>query len=130
MSLPTVGQVRLLDHLGRLQEERRRNREAHGLRRLEVDDEVELHGLLDGQLSRPRTLENFVHEAGRAPEEVGDVRPIGHEATRVHEFPAIKDRRHPLGHGKSDDLVRVHIQQGLRQRDQRISTRRDGYILR
>jgi hypothetical protein len=38
----------LLDHLVRLEEEHRGKREAQFLRRLEVDDEMELHDLLDG----------------------------------------------------------------------------------
>src|SRR5712671_5864053 len=39
-----------IDHLIRPLEERRRDREAEGLRRLEVDDQLELGGLLDGEL--------------------------------------------------------------------------------
>jgi hypothetical protein len=42
----------LSDHLGGLEEERRRDGEAQGLGGLEVDDQLELAGLLDGQVSR------------------------------------------------------------------------------
>jgi hypothetical protein len=40
----------LLDHLIRPLQERRRNRQAEGLGRLEVDDKVELRRLQDGDI--------------------------------------------------------------------------------
>ena len=42
----------LLDHLVGPPEHQRRNREAEGLRRLQVDDESKAVGLLDGQIRR------------------------------------------------------------------------------
>ena len=44
------------DHVVRLEEEGRRDGEAQGLRGLEVDDELELHGLLYGQVGGFGTL--------------------------------------------------------------------------
>src|SRR5262245_20301343 len=44
------------DHLVRLQENGRRNGEAQCLRGLQVDDQLELHGPLDGQLARLRAV--------------------------------------------------------------------------
>jgi hypothetical protein len=41
-------------------EERRRDRQAEGMGGLEVDDEIELLRLLDGQVAGPRTLEDLV----------------------------------------------------------------------
>jgi hypothetical protein len=40
----------LLDHLGRPQQRRRRDREAQRFGGLEVDDQLELGGLLDGEI--------------------------------------------------------------------------------
>jgi hypothetical protein len=43
---------RLLDDLIRLEEQRLRNRQPECLGRLEVDDKLELRGLLDGEIGR------------------------------------------------------------------------------
>ena len=43
--------LRLLDHLIRPCQERRRDRQAEGLRSFEVDDELELRGLLDRKIA-------------------------------------------------------------------------------
>jgi len=43
----------LFDHFIRLREKRRRKRKAKLLRRLQVDDQVELRGLLYGKIRRP-----------------------------------------------------------------------------
>ena len=45
----------LPDHLGRLIEDSRRHRDAEGLSRLQVDDQVELVGPLNGEVTRLRT---------------------------------------------------------------------------
>ena len=46
----------LPDHLIRLEADMRGNGQAERLRGLEVDDQLELHGLLDGQVGRLGTL--------------------------------------------------------------------------
>jgi len=48
------------DDLIRRQEERRRDREAEGLRGLEVDDQVKLRRLLDGQVGGFSAFENAI----------------------------------------------------------------------
>src|SRR5215211_6858674 len=50
-----------LDHLVRLEEKARRNREAEGLGSLEVDDQLELHRLLHGEVPRVSPLQDLVH---------------------------------------------------------------------
>jgi len=50
-----------LDHLIRPQQQRRRDGEAEGLGRLEVDDQFELRGLLDGEVGGFRAFEDLVH---------------------------------------------------------------------
>ena len=56
------------NHLVRLEEEGWRNRQAERFRRLEIDHQLELHGLLYGEVARLGAFENLVHEADGAPE--------------------------------------------------------------
>jgi hypothetical protein len=53
--------LRLLDHLVRPEKEERGNRDPEGLRRLEVDDQLELRGLLHGQVGRVGPLQDAIH---------------------------------------------------------------------
>ena len=52
---------RLSDDLVRLEQDERGNREPKRLGGLEVDDQLELHGLLYGEISRFGAFQNFVH---------------------------------------------------------------------
>ena len=61
----------LLDHLIRPLQERRRDREAEGLGGLEVDDQLELCGLLDGQVGRFGAVEDSVHIGGGSTRLIG-----------------------------------------------------------
>ena len=49
------------DHLVGLEEDRRGDGEAQGLGGLEIDDQLELHGLLYGEITRFGAFQNFVH---------------------------------------------------------------------
>ena len=49
------------NNLIRAQQQRRRDGEAEGFRGLEVDDELELRRLLDGEVAWLRALEDLVH---------------------------------------------------------------------
>src|SRR4029434_7818047 len=55
---------RLLDDLVCPQERRRRDRQARRLGGLEVDHQLELRRLLDGQVAGPGALEDLVHVDG------------------------------------------------------------------
>src|SRR5262245_7104144 len=68
-----TGPVGLPDDLVGAREQRRRNREAERAGRLHVHHEVEPCGLLDGQLSRLRPLEDLVHVRRGATVDVGKV---------------------------------------------------------
>jgi hypothetical protein len=61
-----VGRARLLDHAVSPQQHRLRDGEAERLRRLEVDDQFELRGLLDGKVAGLGAFENLV-DVGRRP---------------------------------------------------------------
>src|SRR5207247_9675913 len=57
------------------------NRQAERLGGLEVDDELELAGLLHWQIRRLGTFQYFVHITGSTPIQVRIVRSVGHLAT-------------------------------------------------
>src|SRR3989441_8413535 len=62
-----------LDQLVSPQQKRLRDREAKGLRRLDVDHELELGRLLDGQVRRLCAPENLVNIGRRATGEVRNI---------------------------------------------------------
>src|SRR5262249_9463094 len=71
------------DYLVGLGEERRRKVEAEGLRRLEIDRQLELGGPLDLQIGGARAFENPVDVAGCTLHRVGGVGCVGYQpATR------------------------------------------------
>src|SRR5215470_677819 len=73
--------VGLPDHLVRLEQQRRRDGETEGLGGLEVDDQLELRGLLHGQIRGLGPLQDPIHIVGGAPVHVAPTRRIGHEPT-------------------------------------------------
>src|SRR5882724_7439711 len=93
LSLTSVYPARLLEHLVRQHQEVRGHRDPEGLGSLEVDDQLELHRLLYGQVGRFGPFQDFIHIRGGTPEQVGPVWPIRHQTTSVHEFPEVKYRR-------------------------------------
>src|SRR5215472_16216936 len=81
--------VRLLDHLVRLEEERRGHEQTECLGGLQVDHELELHRLLDRKVRRLRPLEDLVHIDGSASDDVKLVWSVGHEAAGLHIRPCV-----------------------------------------
>src|SRR5262249_683429 len=81
--------TRLLYDLIRTQQQRRRNGKAEGLGGLEVDDQLELPGLLHGKIGRLRPLENFVHIDSNVSDQVNTTRGIRHQAPgfRIQAVP-------------------------------------------
>src|SRR5262250_3252841 len=84
LAAPLMGQHTLLDHLVGALYEGLRNREAEGLGGLQVDHQLELAGLLHGEVAGPGAFQDLVHVDGRAAEQVEKAGPIGHEAAGVH----------------------------------------------
>src|SRR6202158_3010316 len=77
---PSTGHAsRSLDHLIRPLEERLGDRQAEGLGGLEVDDQLELRWLLDGQVGGFRALEDLVHVHGRTAEQVEVIGTVADE---------------------------------------------------
>src|SRR5215510_10919978 len=61
----------LLNHLIRSRQDVRRDRQTDLLRRFEVDDKLELYRLLYRQISRLRSLEDFIDIGGGTVEQIG-----------------------------------------------------------
>jgi hypothetical protein len=84
----------LFDYLVRPPQYRLRDGDAEGLRGLEVDDEVELRGLLDREVCRLRALENLVDQGRRSARGVSEARRVVHESTRLRPTGLGADERH------------------------------------
>src|SRR6266511_2821598 len=69
----------LSDHLGRLEEERRRKRQPESLSGAEVEDELELYGPLHREVGRFGALQDLVYVVGGAPKQVSQSRSIRQE---------------------------------------------------
>ena len=82
----------LLDHLVRPLQHRWGNREPKGLGRLDVNHELELRGLLHGQISRLSAFEDPIDVRGCAAHLVIEVDAIRHQPTTLREVAAVADR--------------------------------------
>src|SRR5262249_57985066 len=95
------------DYLIGLEEERRGDGQAQFLRGLQVDDQLELHGPLDGQVGRLGAVEDLRHQTGFLPEYVGQVWPIGHEATVSCKAGDVRNGREVMRHGEGSEVLAV-----------------------
>jgi hypothetical protein len=73
-----LGGTTSFNHLIRPLQQRLRDREPERLRRFQVDNQLELGWLLNGQVRGFRSLEDLVDEDGRAAVLVGLVRSMVH----------------------------------------------------
>src|SRR5215831_1985512 len=100
----------LLDHLVRLQQHARRDREPEGLGRLQVEDELKLHRLLDGQVGGLGAFEELVHIGSGAAEEVTYAWSIGHQTVGHSPGPSAGYARQVLLGGELGDLLSVYTE--------------------
>ena len=77
----------LLDHLGRLEEERGGDCQAQRLGRLEVDDQLKCRGPLNGQITRLGPFQDLVHIDGGPLSELATVVVKGREGPSLGRFP-------------------------------------------
>src|SRR5262249_59696684 len=74
---------RLLNHVVGSGEERWWDRQPKRRRGFEVYHELELGGLLDRKVGRLSALQDLVDEVGGPPEQVGHIRPVGHQSPDI-----------------------------------------------
>src|SRR5260370_13374421 len=91
---------RLLKHLIRSLQERRRDREAEGLGGLEVDHHIELGRMLDREVGRLGALQDAVHEVGRSLATRRNARSEPHEHTSLSSTRLAREARKFMLHGE------------------------------
>src|SRR5262249_29874357 len=87
-SAATFMGVALLDYLVCSQQQQRRNRQAEGLRGLEIDDQFDFRRLFDGQIGWLRALEDLVHVGGGESETVTKTWTVRHKPTGLRPLSA------------------------------------------
>src|SRR6266566_8199014 len=70
-------------------EQRLRDRQPERLGRLEVDHQLELGGLLDGEVSGLGAFEDLVHINSGTPKQIGEIRAIRHQASSLDKLPQL-----------------------------------------
>src|SRR5882672_10530190 len=104
----------LLDYLIRPLEERLRDRQAKGLRGLEVDHRLVLGGLLDRQIAGLGAFEDLIHVGGRSPKQVRIARRIGHESPGLHYLAVWVHGRQPTLRRELHDSCSFSEQKAVR----------------
>jgi hypothetical protein len=99
----------LLDHLIRLEEERRRDREAESMGGLKVDNQLEFYGLLHREVSWLDTLEDLVHVCGGATPHVETARTVRDQSTVFRQLTVPTHHREPALCREFDDLDAVGV---------------------
>jgi len=94
---------RLLNHLIRPPQRRRRDGDAEGFGGLEVDDELEFRGLLDREIARSGALQDPIHVLRKFMEVCRAVRPVTHQSTLFHKAPVRVTRRQAVPTGELDN---------------------------
>src|SRR5712691_6050386 len=91
-----------MDHLVRSRQQGWRDRQAERFCGPEIDHQLELGGLLDGEITRRRPFEDFVDINRRAAKQITQVSAVRHEAPGVEPLPK---RPHGSQATLSRDLV-------------------------
>ena len=108
---------RILDNLISTLEHADWNREIDLFCRLKVNDEFKLRCLLHRQIRRFGTFQYLVNLNSRAPIEVGEARPVGHEAALIDKlFRGVNSRQaviagkfgNPLSFGEKGTISGCH----------------------
>ncbi len=112
----------LLDHFIGPKEHLSRDRHADLLCRLEIDNQLELYGLLHWQLSRFCSFQDLVDKCSRAPVHVLMIRSIGHQATPIHPTPPCENSRQPVLEHELYDPLSVFANRRGPKDDQAVGT--------
>ena len=116
---------RLLDYLVRTQQQRVRDREAERLRRREIDDQLELRGLLDGEIGGLRAFENLIYVSGGATKQVMVIRRVFHQTSKLDGLPVGVNAWQTMPGCKVDDEAPIGIVRWRARHKERISTLAD-----
>src|SRR3990170_2291254 len=103
MRSPGASPAPSLDHLVGPEPERLGNGKPEGLGRLEIDDKLELGGLLDGEIGRLGTLEDAAYLHPGPLKHVRVAGPVGYQPADIHELLGSKHRWNACLRGKLDD---------------------------
>src|SRR5262245_37167414 len=109
-----------LDDLVSSGQDRLRDREAERLGGLEIDDQLELGGLLDGEIGGFCTFQDLVDVGCGAPGNVPTARPIRHEATDLRLLPLSAHRRQAALGCEVCDSCSVGTEERVRQDEERV----------
>src|SRR6266568_5510317 len=109
-----------LDHLVRAQKQRLRDCEAECPGGLQVDDNIELSGLLDREIAWLRALENLVHVASGTTVEVGKVHSIGHQTPKFHRLANGERAWQPSAGCKVHDKSSIGVDARRRRDEERL----------
>jgi hypothetical protein len=91
-----LGSTASLNDLIGSREHRGWDREAERFRDLQIDDQLELRGLLDRKIAGVGAPEDFVDIGSDAPQQIGEVWAIGHEAAGLHGLTEPEDHWQPV----------------------------------
>jgi len=109
--------LRLLDHLVGAGEERWGHGETEHLGDPDVNDQLELSRLLDGEVGGLCPLQDLVHQGGSPPEEADDARPVRHQAPRIRPLTNVVHGREVQWVGRRSALCHKQNLSGCSNRD-------------
>src|SRR5581483_1048871 len=94
----------LLDQLGRLAQHSRGNRQTQNASRPQIENDVELGGLFNGEVASPRPLRDLVHICRGASKVRDDIGAISHEPARGGPLAIVINGRNSERRGAVNDL--------------------------
>src|SRR5207248_11121790 len=117
---------RSLDHLIRPRQQRGRDGEPERLRGLEVDDQLELRGLLDGKVCRLGAFEDPIYIGGTSFAALPDIRSVEEEHACASSVWLSGQARQSIFDGEVGNVGHDAEEEGTLGRHDRLSAASDG----